>query len=301
MSINVLASTIVIASTSYVQPVADVSYTQPVAQVSYVEPVVQVNYTQIQVTAELTTPGRIEVDVITPADEISLSAGKTFTDHTNGINDLFLKVFNKGPQDQVSFTDTITDRVIGKVLADLAALVEETNITFGKALADSTSFVDIAALDTTKELADLLGIPVDIAAKHFTKALEDSVTLADAPALLAQLAQTDALSTADTATVEANFNPANDTANVTDTTVFEQNKGLSDDITLLDGISIVVQRQIVKLFSDLVAATDAQILDITTQKADNITASSSGYLLMQDYCDMTYFLEDYVGLSRTFT
>jgi hypothetical protein len=57
----------------------------------------------------------------------------------------------------------------------------------------------------------------------------------------------------------------------------------------------------VKVIGEILTIPDLQIIDFSTQKADNIAIASSGVLSMQDYCDITYFLEDYVGLSRTFT
>jgi hypothetical protein len=54
---------------------------------------------------------------------------------------------------------------------------------------------------------------------------------------------------------------------------------------------------------DWVYASDSvtKLVTYGRQINDNMPLSSSGLLSMQNYSDLTYFLEDYVGTSRTFT
>ncbi len=63
----------------------------------------------------------------------------------------------------------------------------------------------------------------------------------------------------------------------------------------------VVEYLLIKVLSEMLAVSDTQTVVFAANKSDNAVLSSSGSLLMQDYCDITYFLEDYVGTSRTFT
>ena len=56
---------------------------------------------------------------------------------------------------------------------------------------------------------------------------------------------------------------------------------------------------------DAVAIDDLGIDDdpewnLSKNLSDTASTTDAGLLIMQDYCDITYFLEDYVGTSRTF-
>jgi len=62
-----------------------------------------------------------------------------------------------------------------------------------------------------------------------------------------------------------------------------------------------IQYLLIKVLNEALAVSDTQTVVFATNKSDNAVLSSSGVLSMQDYCDITYFLEDYVGQTRTFT
>ena len=62
-----------------------------------------------------------------------------------------------------------------------------------------------------------------------------------------------------------------------------------------------IEYLLIKVLSEMLAVSDTQTVVFAANKSDNAVLSSSGSLLMQDYCDITYFLEDYVGQTRTFT
>ena len=300
MSINVLASTIVIASTSYVQPTFDLSYLQPVAQVSYVDVAAQASYLDIQVTVELSTPDRIEVEVITPADLISLQPQKNFTESLASFTDVFSKVLNKANADTFSTAEQITAKAITKALADLQIVAETKEISLVKALLDTVTPAELASLDSVKAIADLLNEPVDFLAVELDKELSDSFTIADAISNLLDKFEADSASLVDDISV-ASGPAASDSTGVTDDITSTFGKGLDNSVSITETLVFQLQRFIVETFADLLFQTDAQILDITSQKADNILTASNGLLIMQDYCDITYFLEDYVGISRTFT
>jgi hypothetical protein len=53
--------------------------------------------------------------------------------------------------------------------------------------------------------------------------------------------------------------------------------------------------------SDDGAFTDSDVKSMSKSLTESPSAASSGSLRSQGYCDFTYFAEDYVGASRTFT
>lgn len=252
MSINVLTSTIAIASLSYVQPVF------------------QANYVEIQVTAQVNMPDVLAVDIVTPLDLVALSVDKSLQDATAGFSDALAKAFSKPLSDTQYLGDTT---VIGDIqphrgAADSISGWSDgiTGIVFEKYLADTFELLDEAT-----------------AVRLFQREFADNFSLPDAQAKsVTPKAKTDSASTSD-----AKY--------------FAVDKALSDALTMVDNMDGNIQHHLFKIFNDAFSNSDAQVIDFRPNKADNVTTSSSGVLSMQDYCDITYFLEDYVGLSRTFT
>lgn len=88
---------------------------------------------------------------------------------------------------------------------------------------------------------------------------------------------------------------------VLDDSAWDYTKNVSELLSLTDVMDGGINYQIIKTRADSIESLDAYRVDFSTNKADNVATSSSGILAMQDYCDITYFLEDYVGLSRAFS
>lgn len=284
MSINVLTSTIAIASLSYVQPVF------------------QANYVEIQVTAQVTMPDVLNVDIVTPTDLVTLATQKSLQDNATPI-DAAVRATAKKAADVLTTPSDNLKRNFSKSLADIQTIADAKGISLGKALADTTTPQDLATRRTVKALADTLEQPIDGVANVIYKALADSVTLEDVAAAfkLYIRAFDDSVTAPD---LYADFFESGVTSEVTsafDNSRKEATKGLSDGINAIDNMDGDLTYAFVKVVSELLLGSDAQIIDFTAQKADNIATDSSGILSMQDYCDITYFLEDYVGISRTFT
>jgi hypothetical protein len=72
---------------------------------------------------------------------------------------------------------------------------------------------------------------------------------------------------------------------------------MNDSADLADGITY----QTVKYVNNLAFVTDAKVLSSSLGKTDTVSLVSAGILTSQSYCDLSYFAEDYVGNSRTFS
>lgn len=273
-----------------------------IAGLSYIQPVFQADYLQIRVIAEVTMPDVLSVDIITPTDLVTLSTTKALSDTTNGFVDSLVRTFSKPFADSTNETDVLR-YVFGKKLADTQALADAKSISFGKALVDSTTPADLASLEAIKSLADSIAAPTDAVANTIYKVLSDSVTLTDvAEAVRLYIRTFDETLTSPDVYADL-FTPKakEDSAVTADSSIRGVAKNLSDGLNAIDDMDGNLNYAFVKVVGELLIGSDAQIIDFVTQKADNIAAGSSGVLSMQDYCDITYFLEDYVGLSRTFT
>lgn len=228
MSVNVIVPTILIASTSYVQPVFETSYINPiVSATSYVQPVFEANYLQINVAAEVTMPDFLGVEILTPTDLVSLETSKSVADSAN-TTDSALKNITKPRSDGLTALDFVY-----------------TQTVFNRAFVEFLAPPDTIALASYSAKYETV-VPIDDTTVNLSKALADTSSIVD----------------------------------------------------MMDGD---IQYLLIKVLSDFPSAIDAQIIDFSTEKADNIATIDSGVLSMQDYCDITYFLEDYVGFSTTFT
>jgi hypothetical protein len=167
--------------------------------------------------------------------------------------------------------DTLTEvdattLAITKQLTDIAELAEQISLGVNKPLSDSTAMSDLFILAVTfnRTFADTTSFS-DATTRSVSKVLADSVTETDAATRAVTKLIADAVAMADSV-VGINFTDAENDALAID------DLGIDDDPAWNLG----------KNLSDTASTTDA------------------GLLIMQDYCDITYFLEDYVGLSRTF-
>jgi hypothetical protein len=241
-----------------------------IASLSYVQPVFTFNYLQIRVTAEVTMPDVLNVDIVTPTDLVTLSITKALFDTTQG------------------FTDTLTQIAFGKSLADTPILSDLAVIGDIQPHIDGTdtaSPVDsITGFTFQKYISDVFStVDVTTAVRLFERSFTDAFSLPDTP--YKNIIPTD----------------PTDLAATSDSSSLGTDKALSDAFGIIDNMDGDIEYLLFKATNESISNSDAQIIDFNPQKADNIATDSSGVLFIQDYSDITYFLEDYVGLSRTFT
>jgi hypothetical protein len=162
---------------------------------------------------------------------------------------------------------------------------------------------EAVSLQTIKNLADVLDVPVDAVTYAVGKAITESITLADAVQVFKVYIRnfTDVLNAPDAAVLDFQPTAKQDLATVSDFDALVVDKSLSESIGLQDMMDGNIEYLLVKALSEALSMSDTQTVVFGANKSDNAVLSSSGSLIMQDYCDITYFLEDYVGQTRTFT
>jgi len=162
---------------------------------------------------------------------------------------------------------------------------------------------DGVSLTPIKNLADALDAPVDVVTYAVGKAIAESVTLVEAVQVFKVYIRnfTDVLNAPDAAVLTIQPPAQQDLATVSDSDALDVTKNLSESIGLQDMMDGNIQYLLIKVLNEALAVSDTQTVVFAANKSDNAVLSSSGSLLMQDYCDITYFLEDYVGQARTFT
>jgi len=162
---------------------------------------------------------------------------------------------------------------------------------------------DGISLTSIKNLADALDAPVDVVTYAVGKAIAESVTLVEAVQVFKVYIRnfTDVLNAPDATVLTIQPSTKQDLAVVSDADTLAVSKNLSESIGLQDMMDGNIQYLLIKVLNEALTVSDTQTVVFAANKSDNAVLSSSGSLLMQDYCDITYFLEDYVGQARTFT
>jgi hypothetical protein len=179
------------------------------------------------------------------------------------------------------------DFLIFRFFADALGLSDLPSKGVGKTLTDTQAITDLAAMGTGKAASDA-STASDQSVIGIGKVASDSGLLVDQIDTLAigKLLQ-DSPSTSENQTM--GFHKFIDEA-----------AGVTDD---LDGEATADDDQemtFTKVRSDLATMTDLLASGSGKGLSDTIGSSDSGSLRSQGYCAFDYFLEDYVGASRTF-
>lgn len=169
--------------------------------------------------------------------------------------------------------------------------------------ADSVVVLDQTMIALAKVLNDALAA-TDVIGKEVSKPFLDDVAMSDSVVTLLIYIRnfSDAFSVSDSITLQALKNLA-DEISLTEVLAKDFSKLITDGVAMQDLADITdsLITVITKSIMNVILVSDASQLYVEKLATDSVSAGSSGTLTMQDYCDITYFLEDYVGTSRTFT
>jgi hypothetical protein len=196
------------------------------------------------------------------------------------------KTFGRAVSDSGTVTD-IFSKSASKNVAD-AATVSDIHIrTIGKAPSDNARATDVEFFSLTRPINDALAAQ-DLAAKSFSRGTIDAAQTTDIAAKLIDKALLESIAVNDV----MNGATAGDNQN------FQIIKSPSDTARASDIISIFTT--FTRAYSDAARATDLPSKSIGRSRADQAVTSDSGFVKSQGYCDIDYFMEDYVGATRTF-
>ena len=166
-----------------------------------------------------------------------------------------------------------------KFTADSVTVVENTAFVISK-IADADSFY-----------------LVDSIATAFSKATSDSVTMSDSVVTVTVFLRNFADTVSLTDSAARLVSPAYvETVSTSDANVIAFNSGKADSFSVSDFTAAIYS----PAYSDTVSSSDATTLSTDKLFSETMSTSDSGSLIAQNYCDITYFAEDYVGEYRTF-
>jgi hypothetical protein len=137
---------------------------------------------------------------------------------------------------------------------------------------------EIDFIKTRTEIASLSDLFTRV--MTFARSFTESPSITDDPAITLDKPIADASAATDTFSKVLTFNRSfSDSGAMADSEIKDASKNLSENGGIID----------------------SQVVQFTKDSSDSGVASDSGSLRSQGYCDFTYFAEDYVGASRTFT
>lgn len=190
-------------------------------------------------------------------------------------------------------------------ITDLFSLL----ITYGRNLTEDPAITDSHAFDISMTFSEQTFVTDDLdgeATAEDDQEIQFVKTRSDSGALTDSFAKTVTFVRSFTETPAANDDPSFDVTKpltegpsasdsfskvVAFSRSFAESPSVTDSDTLNTG----------KNLGDNGGIIDSKVLQVTKVSSDAGVASDSGSLRSQGYCDFTYFAEDYVGASRTFT
>jgi len=299
MGFPVIPTTAVVAQVTYVDPGYVVIY-DAVAEVHVVEVGYLAEYQNLTIkAASVIFPTRFVADVVNPLDGTVLSTTKVLDD-TPILQEFVGIDFDKQLADSFSMVDQVDIAYdIGKVFADAYTTIDTTTVTPGKGVADSVFMVDnmdgdieFALIKTISELQFVTDSLLAVVGKQIT----DTFSGIDTASVTLGKVFSDSVTESDSSVINFGKNPT-DNVSLQEVLTRVLSKAFADSFTGIDTTAYAFA----KVLTDISAITDQSTIASSLQKADNAVLDDAGLLVMQDYCDITYFLEDYVGQSRTFT
>jgi hypothetical protein len=192
--------------------------------------------------------------------------------------------------------------------------------------AASSSYIELvvsSALDNTG-LFKFIGeaaVVVDGLAKSYAKPLTESQSIAEALLIDFQKPLVDTISLLDSVSTLLTFiRSFADDASVTDQQSFDLSKTLTNLVYAFEAKAYVIDKQVSDGFamndafdtgdglvysfasttSNLVFLSDSDVFALQKARSESVSLSETGLISVQDYIDLSYVLEDYVGQSYTF-
>jgi hypothetical protein len=225
------------------------------------------------------------------SDASVLAFFKTFTD-TAGAAEFATRAFAKSLADAGYATDAAAFET-SKPAEDIAAATDTfvRDVQYNRALANAAAAQDLAFLGIAPSFADTLGMTDAILAYILGKSLFETPTATDevnsfsiTKTILDQATATDDLDGTATPLDDQELQFVKVKTNIA---------AVSDLLFLSTGFN--------RAFSESPTLTDDDVFNFGKLPSDTISATDAGSLRSQGYSDFTYFLEDFVGASQTFT
>lgn len=265
---------------------ASVTFVNLSRTATYVVPVSEIDYILLASSARMDTSGlfRFNGETIGIADNSVLSFSKPLAD-TAVFSDASVLSFVTTKTEAVTASDSSSlSHALGKTETVSAVDTNALAFTFGT-VAEDVTISDASTLDAQKSVSDTVtSSDAAVVTLIFLRDIFDTTTLSDTPSL--------------------SFTPETKTDTVTsgDANSYSFNQFLTEAFAMNDlaDIGDGISFDFVDFTANVVTITDAATVGVDISTADSFSLADAGVGSMQDYCDITYFAEDYVGTRFTF-
>jgi hypothetical protein len=262
-----------------------ITVVDPVASVTRVVPAVEIGHIVLATAAYMDTTGFFQYkgEFLLATDNTSFAVSKPTADVLVTEDSSSVETSKPVPE-----TATISDNsVLGLVLPKAEALTATDVAALSVTLAtivEGLTAIDSQAVEVQKPFAETLVLSdTCVAVLIFLRDVFDTVTATDTPAILFSTAYVETLT------------PSDASAFTFDQQLTET-FAMNDLADIGDGIAF----EFVDFTANVVSMSDATNLTPQLAYSDTISTSDTGVGSLQDYCDITYFAEDYVGSRFTF-
>lgn len=292
-------------STSRVRLRAGISVVDARANVTYVIPAPAINYILLKVEPSLDVlnknPFVAETQVI--LDSTALAVAKAARDSIL-VPDYIRSTFNLAKTDSVSFSEVVRTLLIFiRNFADTANISDAVAYSYLKNTFDAVAANDdIQSQDFSKFIPDGVAMQdgadvTDGNQHHFEKGIMNMAFIGDANQIYLERTASDSVSMLDAKAI-AFSRTLLDAFGFTDAQSFIIEMAKADTATVSESLANAFSKLI---SSDSIAFSDQIVKNPGKGLSDSAAPEDTGRLYAQNYCDITYFLEDYVGEYRTFT
>ena len=229
------------------------------------------------------------LDGVGTSDGAVLSVFKTFTDDSSAAEDATLAFFKVLADNGYVSEEHIFD--FFKPLTDTATVLDPISKNFSTGFDDAYGASEVSTFNLGKVANDSFSSNDLLFVKHPNKGLNEAPTAVDA---IDAFAITKFL--ADQATVTDDLDGE---ATTEDDQEMQFAKVTGNIAAATDALNFAVSYN--RAFTDSYGVTDGDVLNFGKRPSDTTSMTDVGSLRSQGFADFTYFAEDYVGASRTFT
>ncbi len=235
------------------------------------------------------------LDVLNPLDGVGSSDGavlsvfKTFTDDSSAAEDATLAFFKVLAENGYVSEEHIFS--FFKSLTETATVLDPISKNFSPGFTDAYGASEVLTLNLSTVANDNFSTNDQLFIKHPNKRLNEAPSAVDA---IEAFAITKLL--ADQATVTDDLDGE---ATAEDDQEMQFAKVTGNIAAAIDVLTLAVNYN--RVFTDSYGVTDSDVLHFGKRPADTTSMTDVGSLRSQGFADFTYFAEDYVGASRTFT
>lgn len=302
MAISVVGNQ-AISTLTYVKVRAAVAVVDPTTSVTYIAPVAGISYIEISVGAETDTSGRFQFvpEVVVATDGLRYVLAKLFGDSLSAVSATRIE-FEKAPiQDSVALAETIAKFLtFFRTFSEAQGLTDATVLSIGRAIADAVTMVEQRSMSFSRPVFDTYTTN-DNVAKSFSRTLTDSYAVAELYSMAFSRPVTDSAAVAD-AVLTVLHKTIFDSFFVQDDAIRFVQKLLGDGVAMNDGFDAGdgAVYSFSKGVSNVTIVADATAKTPSKGLTEQLALADSGYLVQQDYCDITYFADDYVGVKTLF-